>query len=71
MKLLIPLILISIFSLSSCKKAHTCTCFNPGGIIEEFPIRDSEKNASQKCSDYGQKYQTIPMSETACILDME
>ena len=71
MKLLFPVILISIASLSSCKKAHTCTCFNPGGIIEQFPIRDSQKNAAQKCLDYGQKYQTIPMSETACLLDME
>jgi hypothetical protein len=70
MKLVILVFLISMASLSSCKKAHTCTCFNPGGIIEQFPIRDSQKNAAQKCLDYGQKYQTIPMSETACMLDM-
>lgn len=70
MKLVILMFLISMASLSSCKKAHTCTCFNPGGIIEQFPIRDSQKNAAQKCLDYGQKYQTIPMSETACMLDM-
>ncbi len=71
MKLVILMFLISMASLSSCKKAHTCTCFNPGGIIEQFPIRDSQKNAAQKCLDYSQKYQTIPMSETACLLDME
>ena len=71
MKLVILVFLISMAYLSSCKKAHTCTCFNPGGIIEQFPIRDSQKNAAQKCLDYSEKYQTIPMSEIACLLDME
>jgi hypothetical protein len=71
MKLLLIMNLISLVTLSSCKKAHSCTCFNPGGILEQFPIRDTQKNAAQKCMDYGQQYQTIPMSETTCALERQ
>ncbi|PWH86599.1 hypothetical protein [Brumimicrobium oceani] len=54
--------------LISCKKEYTCECFNPGGVFETHSIKDTKKNAEEKCSEYAVKFQTMPFSETSCQL---
>ena len=54
--------------LVSCKKEYTCQCFNPGGIFESHTIKDTKKNAEEKCSEYAEKFQTMPFSETYCLI---
>ncbi len=61
---LIAIILTSIL-LIGCQKKYVCECGNPGGIYKTFTIRDTKKNAVEKCHD---KDQDVPFSETYCNL---
>lgn len=61
---LISIILTSMLFIS-CKKKYVCECGNPGGIYKTFTIRDTKKNAAEKCYD---KDQDVPFSETYCNL---
>lgn len=62
------LTMLTAFTLTSCKKEYTCSCFNPTGVIKTYTIKDTKKKATQKCSDYSKEYQTIAWSETGCFL---
>jgi hypothetical protein len=64
MKILI-ITLLGLSTLVSCKKKYTCECGNPGGIYKTFTIRDTKKNAKEKCHDTDQD---VPFSETYCNL---
>ncbi len=48
-----------------CKKKYVCECGNPGGVYKTFTIRDTKKNAKEKCYDSDQD---VPFSETYCNL---
>jgi hypothetical protein len=69
MKAKILLAIITACVLTGCKKTYTCSCFNPGGVFQTHEIKDTQKNAEQKCEEYSKSYQTVPWSETACTLD--
>lgn len=69
MKPTILLVVLTSCLLASCKKTHTCSCFDPGGVFKTYEIKDTRKNAVQKCTDYSSEYQTTPWSETACSLN--
>jgi hypothetical protein len=66
---LFTIILLTSITLISCKKTYTCRCFNPGGVLESFPINDTKKKAESKCNDYGKKYQDVPWSESGCSIN--
>jgi hypothetical protein len=69
MKTKILLTILTVCSLTSCKKDYTCSCSDPGGVFQTYKIKDTRKKAIQKCSDYSKEYQTIEWSETACSLN--
>lgn len=60
--------IITIAFLTSCKKNYSCDCFNPGGVFKTYEIKDTKKNATEKCKDYSKEYQTISFSETDCSI---
>ncbi|MES2678386.1 MAG: hypothetical protein V4635_00815 [Bacteroidota bacterium] len=66
----LALILIVLFAAlaGACGKTYTCECFNPGGVFKTFEIKGSKAKATRKCDDYSKEYQTVPMSETACVI---
>ena len=59
--------ILTILSIISCKKEHTCQCINPGGTVAVFIVKDTKKKASKKCKDYyNQNYASVPFNETSC-----
>lgn len=64
---LVSLLLSAVF-LSSCTKEYTCSCTNPGGVFKTYAIKDSKKNARDKCAAYAKQHQEMPFSENACSL---
>lgn len=65
---ILSMILTSIF-LSSCKKNYTCSCSNPGGTVNVFTVKDTQKNAKKKCDDYySLNFGNVSLSETSCTI---
>ncbi len=59
---------LALASMSSCKKNYTCECFNPSGVDKTYTIYGTLQEAQTKCNEYSMQYQTVPMSESGCVL---
>ena len=57
-KILIFAVLVSAFSMTSCKRKYTCECHTSTGIARTYELKMSKKDANASCEVSHRSYST-------------
>lgn len=65
-KSMVLIVVMTAFSLASCKKYHDCVCRTTVGTIETTSIKATKKKARNKCEAQSE---TVGNSEKVCKIE--